>query len=813
MRARAVGIGMRSFVMRSFVMLVAVLCPLTSRANELTASSLETTAEPQAVSSGNMTCGTASPAALESQVYTVSPGPNTLREIQERILDAVPGDVIQFEAGRYQLPRQIDIAVAGITIRGRGPEQTVLSFKGQIDGGQGIEATGNDFLLESLAIEDTAGNAIKVLGAKNVTFRDLRVEWTGPPSHDNGAYGLYPVQCENVLIERCDVYGASDAGVYVGQSNGVVVRNCRAERNVAGIEIENTSNAEVYDNVATNNTGGLLVFDLPGLQVKAGKNIRVYHNEVVDNNHVNFADEGSVVAAVPQGTGLMVLATDHVEVFDNTIDNHQTANVLLVSYLALGKKLKDTTYDPIPEHVSVHDNRITRGGRNPQGEIAKLLKTAIGRKFPDILWDGVYDEKAGAPTLSLKNNGAATFGNFDLRKLDLTNLLTGGYSFKTDLKAHAADIPALPVATLAPAGLLNRDIPAAVRFYRSMPRKLSEYGLFSGDMAAQVPAEGVVRYELNTPLFSDYADKRRFIRLPPGTQMEYTGEGLVQFPVGAVMAKTFSYRHDFRDASLGERLLETRIEMRCADGWFGASYRWNDEQTDAELTLGGAEFDVEWIHDDGQVRTAHYEVPNANQCLNCHAQDKQYQPIGPTARNLNRPLPEGEAGYSKEVLAQLQGAIRAVVEGSQLAYLAHVGMLHGLPDGPAGVAAIDTVPSLSDPHSGSVEGRARAWLNMNCAHCHSPTGTARTTGLDLRWNQDDLAKLGVWKSPVAAGHGAGGRKYDIVPGKPDDSVLMYRIESHDQSIMMPNVGRTLVQDEAVAVVRDWIAGLPASEKP
>ena len=130
-----------------------------------------------------------------------------------------------------------------------------------------------------------------------------------------------------------------------------------------------------------------------------------------------------------------------------------------------------------------------------------------------------------------------------------------------------------------------------------------------------------------------------------------------------------------------------------------------------------------------------------------------------------------------------------------------------------GASAIGSVPSLADPHSGSVDGRARAWLNMNCAHCHNPTGTARTTGLDLSWNQDDLAKLGVWKSPVAAGHGAGGRKYDIVPGKPDDSVLMYRIESHDQSIMMPNVGRRLVQDEAVAVVREWIAGLPASETP
>jgi parallel beta-helix repeat protein len=735
--------------------------------------------------------------SLEPKVYTISPSPNIIREIQERIIDCVPGDVIQFKEGLYQLPRQIDIAVNGITIRGCGPDKTILSFKDQIDGGQGIEATGNDFLLESLAIEDTAGNAIKVLGAKNVVFRDVRIEWTGPPSHDNGAYGLYPVQCENVLIEKCYVYGASDAGVYVGQSNGVVVRNCRAERNVTGIEIENTSSAEVYDNLATNNTGGLLVFDLPGLQIKKGKNIRVYHNQVIDNNHFNFADEGSVVAAVPQGTGVMVLATDHVEIFDNTIDNHQTANVLLVSYVALGKKIKDNTYDPIPEYISVHDNRITNGGYDPQGEIAKILKVAIGRKFPDILWDGIVKENTVGSSLSLKNNGKATFGNFNLNKLNLTNLLTGFYEYKTDIKTYSEDILPLPVATLNLPFTTDKDIPAAVKFYRSMPRKLSEYGLFVGDISDQIPEKGVFRYELNMSLFSDYTDKRRFIKLPLDTQMEYDGEGLLQFPVGTVIAKTFSY---------GERLLETRIETKNDAGWFGASYRWNEEQTDAELILGGADFDVEWISN-GEVITTHYEIPNANQCLNCHSQNKQYQPIGPTARNLNSPLPKGEAGYSKKVLNQLKEDTRKIVEKSQLAYFSHTNMLKGLPDGILGVADIGTVSNLSEKNA------ARDWLNMNCSHCHNPNGTARTTGLDLRWNQNDLSKLGVWKSPVAAGHGAGGRKYDIVPGKPDDSVLMYRIESHDQSIMMPNVGRTLVHDEAMPVIREWIKGLLNAEKP
>jgi uncharacterized repeat protein (TIGR03806 family) len=243
------------------------------------------------------------------------------------------------------------------------------------------------------------------------------------------------------------------------------------------------------------------------------------------------------------------------------------------------------------------------------------------------------------------------------------------------------------------------------------------------------------------------------------------------------------------DPSKGERILETRIELLREDGWYGVTYIWNDEQTEATLALGGSEVDVAWIHDDGQPRSTRYQIPNANQCLNCHSQDKQFVPIGPTASNLNRPHPAGD------------------VAQNQLAYLADLGMLKGLPE----ITQITALPQFDDPHSGSVERRARAWLDVNCAHCHNPTGTARTSGLDLRWEQADMAKIGVWKNPVAAGHGSGGRKYDVIPGQPDESILMYRLESQDPSIMMPNVGRRLVPVEAVALVREWIEGMPATE--
>ena len=270
---------------------------------------------------------------LTPRQVELSPSADVHRALQTLLIEAVPGDTIVLSAGTFSLKRSLDISVDNITIRGAGSNRTVLSFKGQLSGGQGIRATGNNLVMEGFAVEDTSGNAIKVNGARNVTFRDVRTEWTGPPLPSNGAYGIYPVQCRNVLMEDCSAFGASDAGIYVGQCRQVVVRRCRAERNVAGIEIENTINADVYENVARNNAGGLLVFDLPGLEVKNGKNIRVFKNRVVDNNHPNFAAPGNIVAGVPSGTGLMVMATDRVEIFENKILNNQTSSVSIVSFL------------------------------------------------------------------------------------------------------------------------------------------------------------------------------------------------------------------------------------------------------------------------------------------------------------------------------------------------------------------------------------------------------------------------------------------------------------------------------------------------
>lgn len=735
--------------------------------------------------------------ALEPQVYRIAADADLQYRLQETLVKAVPGDVIEFETGYFQLARQIDIATDNITLRGQGPDKTILSFKHQLSGGQGIEAIGDNFVVEQLAIEDTAGNAIKVIGARNVTFREVRTEWTGEAQASNGAYGIYPVQCQNVLIDSCTAIGASDAGIYVGQSRNVVVRESRAERNVAGIEIENTINASVYNNVATNNASGLLIFDLPGLQVKNGRNVRAFSNQVIANNHPNFAAPGNIVATVPSGTGVMIMATDYVELFDNDLKDNQTASIAMISYLTSGKKNKDPEYDPISEAISIHDNRISGGGTSPAGQLSTMLIPVLGATFPDILFDGVYaQQKLVNGKLpdelrhSIVNNGDATFVDFNLPQLSAANLLKGKYQVSRDLSPFER-----PRAPLEDVELTEHDPPSktadtAVLVYRSAPKLLSEYGLFEGNGSTQEPAAGVVPYSLNTTLFTDYATKYRFIRIPNGAKIDYAEAGLLGFPEGTLIAKTFAYPVDATDPTQGEQLLETRIEELRDGEWYGYSYRWNEAQTDATLTLGGGELEVSWIHQDGTQRTNHYEIPNPNQCLNCHAQSKSYQPIGPTAKNMNRDF-EFATGNS-----------------NQLEFLAAINWLEKLPK----EDERQRMPVAFDPATGSLDERAHAWLDVNCAHCHNPGGTARTSGLDLRYSQTDPTKFGVWKAPVAAGHGSGGLNYDIVPGQPSKSILLYRMESDDPSIRMANVGRNLIHTEGVELIREWIASMPKEEK-
>jgi uncharacterized repeat protein (TIGR03806 family) len=315
--------------------------------------------------------------------------------------------------------------------------------------------------------------------------------------------------------------------------------------------------------------------------------------------------------------------------------------------------------------------------------------------------------------------------------------------------------------------------------------RISQYALFTGDLQAQEPARGVIPYDLNSALFSDYALKFRFIRLPPGTQAAYRANDPFEFPVGTVIAKTFAYPHDARDPSKGRRLIETRILKHEPDGWVGLPYIWNKEQTDATLEVAGDFAEVSWIHTDGRVRSNNYIVPNVNQCKGCHKAGDDMVPIGPKARHLNRDF-----------------AYKDGVE-NQLVHWSKVGALAGAPS----PSVSPRLAAWDDPKSGSLDDRARAWLEINCAHCHNPQGPAKNSGLDLRAAQSNLTAIGVNKPPVAAGNGSGGLAFDIVPGQPDRSILVYRISSTHPGVMMPELGKRLVHEEGVSLVRQWIAAM------
>lgn len=311
---------------------------------------------------------------------------------------------------------------------------------------------------------------------------------------------------------------------------------------------------------------------------------------------------------------------------------------------------------------------------------------------------------------------------------------------------------------------------------------LSSYGFFSGLLKELTPAEGVIPYELNSPLFSDYAYKKRFIKFPTSTFANYSADDVFDFPEGTILIKNFYYPADFRISDDNIRILETRLLILEQGIWKALPYIWNSEQTEAFLDVAGRNIDVRWTHYDGSKRQVSYSVPNMNQCKGCHLRGEKIMPIGPTARQLN-------------------GVIKGQTK-NQLVQLADVGLLHGLLDS-------KEVPALAayEDERVQVDLRARAWLEVNCAHCHRPDGPAKTSGLMLLANVTNRFELGIGKPPVAAGRGSGGLNYDIVPGNPNASILWYRINSTDPGVMMPELGKNLIHEEGVELIRTWIANM------
>jgi parallel beta-helix repeat protein len=307
----------------------------------------------------------------------------------------------------------------GVTIVGQGMDKSILSFSGQIAGAEGLSVNASNFTIEDIAIEDTIGDALKVNEGDNIVIRRVRTEWTRGPNVKNGAYGIYPVQTTNLLVEESIAIAASDAGIYVGQSDNVIVRNNRAEFNVAGIEIENTTNADVYDNVATKNTGGILVFNMPQIP-KEGHSSRVFRNTIVSNNTENFAAAGTAVSGVPKGSGVLINSNDRVEIFNNQFKDNQTANILISSYFSAnfaGQRELADEFDPYPEEIFIYNNDFVGGGTDPGRDYLIQLKNQVfgeSGNFPDIIWDGMTNPvNEGRQVICIQNADVQIF-NLDL---------------------------------------------------------------------------------------------------------------------------------------------------------------------------------------------------------------------------------------------------------------------------------------------------------------------------------------------------------------------------------------------------------------
>ena len=327
--------------------------------------------------------------SLAGKEIYIEAGPNAQERIQEAMILLEKGDTLIIKAGYYEFEDGISLDINNVTVAGEGMMETILDFKDQKSGAQGLLVTSDGVTLKDFAILDAKGDALKVIGAKGINMINLRTEWTGGPKSSNGAYGFYPVESEDVLIDGCVAIGASDAGIYVGQSKNIIVRNSIAQYNVAGIEIENSYFADVYNNLASHNTGGILIFDLPDLPQQGGHHIRVFNNESIDNDTDNFAPEGNIVGEVPRGTGIIIMANSDVEVFNNLMSGNGTVNLSIVSY---SDETDDPNYYPHPRRIQVHNNTYGPGGFNPDvktGDLAKALFEISDGNMPDIFWDGV----------------------------------------------------------------------------------------------------------------------------------------------------------------------------------------------------------------------------------------------------------------------------------------------------------------------------------------------------------------------------------------------------------------------------------------
>ena len=943
-------------------------------------------------------CGVETPGTT----YFIQDGPDEQDQALAALFSAVSGDTIEFGPGAFQFDTTL-IAdhKEGITVRGQGESETILDFLGSHtpEGLSFSHMTG--VTIEDLTIIDTPGFSLKISDSDHVVVRNVRTMWSSKDTNpadavddrggmdplepstldvicdhalsfptstgtytdtngiprtyqtdsSNGGYAIYPVLSNDVLLDNVVALGASDAGIYVGQSNDVIIKNSEALFNVAGYEIENTDDADVFDNVSHCNTGGFLTFDLPGLN-QYGDETRTFDNYSGYNNTPNFAP-GGVVAGVPQGVGVLQLGYDEHEVFGNTIEFNRTVGFVAASHELLDGNIDnpDKRMDLYPEAIHVHDNVFTTNGTSPQPpeEGVIVCEPGTGPGFvppvpPDpewtpcvatgindahdsllpaliqikgalaadgygptgahIVWDGMYDPAAYACPLDpafvpiLDENGKPQYSgaqdpacrynaykfanpaNPSSRKHpQYWNCFAdagdpGGNTFSVDgrkfmnfenadptdpplvdIAAHdcqqqfGSQLASLDAAVVAPyvpgAGgdppPTAEEIAAICADYsgNQINREalqyncqfLSQYNLFADPTDPRSgPNESGILFDLTTPLFSDYARKYRFAFLPPGeSAVWHEGHAsapnqTLGFPVGTVIAKTFSFPDGANEEVVETRLLFHREDADGDDYWEGMAFIWEKDgqgdRTDARLAVAGGTASVSWNYEDPDPdvtatytgSTAAYAVPHANQCGSCHINDDKEpgdSPIGLKVRLLNRPLDYG-SGLENQLqhwvdAGLLSSAPALSVDANEIATNVQRAPRFNVPGDAANIPASEPGRlAQMTPTEIDHELRVRSWIESNCAHCHNRDGLAQSTGVFFDVFRHVDLNYGICKSPTTAGSSSGGRNFDIVPGAPDGSIVSFRVHSTSPGAMMPPISRSVTHNEAVAILDSWI---------
>lgn len=727
-----------------------------------------------------------------------------------------PKSIIQLPPGIFYFQKSLGISTDNIVLRGHGTtleNGTVLRFDKQLAGSAGIAITGNNFVIEQLAIENAPGDGLRLRGTNGAIVRQVRVEWTNGPDRENGGYGIYPIQSKNILIEKSQVRGASDAGIYVGQSENIIVRDNIAYENVAGIEIENTHRADIYKNHLYANTGGILVFNVPGAPVLGSYRTRVFENIVEANNTPNFARKGNIVSMVAAGTGIMILASDDVQIERNTLSDNQAVGILVASYFLRGRVTGNPLYDPLSNRVSILRNHFESNGSMASDRLDPLVTAGIPQDAKTV--NVVYD--ISTPMGALKHNRnksdtkstGRTFCVESNVPTDIFYEFAIDYSHKEKRNASHTTTTNCPHEPLT-AVVLAEQLPPQYKIdqyrttidkcdtnsenwkseaYRYNCPKLSDYQLFESNGNPRVSATDGRLYDLNTPLFSDYTTKYRHLHLPRGAVATYSEYEVLDFPVGTILSKTFAAPLKAMETERTDILLETRLLLRRRDGWEALTYLWDEKATEATLSLDGASRSISMIDHSGNQQKIMYQIPSQDDCATCHG-ERQLVPIGPTARSLN----VGELDDMS-------------TSSNQLARWARDGILSKMPDSSRDLPRI--VPW--DDQRGDLTLRARGYLDVNCAHCHSPTGSAYSSGLLLDIRRPRSFALGVCKPPVAAGRGSGELSHIIVPGDAKASILSYRIHATEIDVRMPELGRSVVHTEGAILIDAWIDSMKSQE--